>query len=867
MENHPPKYALKFLRWFCKEEFLEEIEGNLIELFEKQAEESPRRARRVFIWQVLLHFRPDFIKSLNFLHLFIHPDMLKHYFKITWRSLLKQKLYSFINIGGLAIGLACFILIFLYVYHERSYDQFYENSDQIYRVFQRMQGNEYKGTEFYGYTTVGLAPTLIKDFPEVISATTIRDQQALLSIEEDHFYENGLRVDSRFFEVFKHPLLLGNPKTALENAESIILTESLAKKMFGPRNPMGETLFFQNRKAFTVTGVMQDLPANSSLQFTFMTPMLSSSQYVRELKEDQWNNNDYYTFFTLAPQANSQNLQGKFPAFLDKYMKKNEDFPFKISYLVQPLSELHFENKINFDIGSKGNARYTALLFLIAILILLLACVNYMNLAIARSIKRAGEVGLRKVIGAMRKQLIGQFLGESVLIAFLGLLLAFGIIYFLSPVFEYLLSKPINIDLFNNVLLIPGLLLLVIVVGILSGSYPAFLMSSLRPIQVLKGRTEGRFSDLKIQRFLLIGQYATAIILIISSLVIYLQFQFIQKKELGFNKEQIITIPVQDFKIREKYSELKNEWERNPNILSVTATSELPINVTSGTTLRQNNETLKEDLNIYRARVDEDYLDVFEIELIAGRDFSTEFKTDIQNARIINESAAKAFGWTPEEAVGKPLREISERTIIGVVKDFHMHSMHTEIAPLMLMMRNHYFEYMAVKVRPDNLKQTISMIEKGIKGLSPYPFEYSFLDEKYNQLYQEDLKIGELFGFFTILSILIASLGLFGLAAFVAKQKTKEIGIRKVLGASVQGIVGMLSADFLKMALLGYLMAIPIAWYVMDQWLNDFAYRINMEWWMFGLAGILALIIAFVTVSSQSLKAALSNPVEALKNE
>lgn len=866
MEHQPPKGPLQFLRWFCREDYLEEIEGNLIELFEQQAEGNLQKAQRAFFWQVLLHFRPDFFKSVNLSHLLIQPDMLKHYFKVSWRNLMKQKLYSFINIGGLAIGLSCFLLIFLYVRHEHAFDQFYGNSDRIYRMVQRMEGNTSFDSDLYGYTTVGLAPALVADYPEVEAATTIWDRTSLLSFGENHFYEKGLGADAHFFEVFRHPLIRGNVKTVLDKADGLVLSESLAKKMFGDKEAIGQTVLYDNRTPMTVTGVVKDLPTYSSLRYSFLVPMLSSSQYVEEMKEDPWSNNDYYTFFSLSKETDPSVLQSKMPALLNKYRQVPEDFPFQISYLIRPLSELHFEDQVNFDIGLKGNARYVSLLFWVAVLVLILACVNYTNLAIARSIKRAREVGMRKVVGAVRRQLIVQFLGESVLIAFLGLLLALGLSSLFLPQFGVLMDRPLELNLLSSPYLLPGMIALVLLVGLLSGSYPALLMSSLRPIHILGGKGFGRLSNLKLQRVLLVSQYAVSIVLIISSLVIYLQFRYIQNKELGYDKDHIVMIPVLDTKVRDQFPNLKSEWERNPNIISVSSMTQLPTNLTHNTIIRHETETYEEGMMTYRAWVDHDFLKTFGIELISGRNFSPDLQTDSTNARIINETAARALGWTAEEAVGKTIKEVNPKMVIGVVKDFHLHSMHSEIAPLMLMIRNRYISHMAVKISPNNLSGTIDQLERSIKAYSPYPFEYAFLDEEFDRLYQTDKRVGELFGVFTILSIIIASLGLFGLAAFVARQRTKEIGIRKVLGASVNSIVGMLSRDFLKMVIYGFIIAIPVAWYAMNLWLQDFAYRIELEWWMFGVAGIFVVLVAFLTVSLQSVKAALSNPSISLRD-
>lgn len=867
MSAQPPKRALRFLQWFCREDYLEEIEGNLIELFDMEQEQNARKANRLFYWNVFLHFRPDYIRSFanNPLN---HLDMYGSYLKIAWRGMLKQKLYTAINIGGLTLGLTCFILIFLYVQHELSYDRFFPNTDDIYRVYMKVPGAEYLGTDQYAYTTVGLAPKMIEDLPEVTSATTVYTGAGLLTQTEEHFYENGLWADERYFEVFQHEFIYGDPESALSGENSIVLTKSLAEKLFLGQNPIGKNLYYNNENTYTVSAVIADLPGNASIGFAYINSIRSMEQYAEEMTENRWNNNDYYTFFTLNQGSDVTALEGKLKHLLEdnwpNYQKEEMDF----YYLTQPLTDLHFENQVNMDIGRKGNARSVAMFSGIAILVLLLACVNYMSLAIARSIKRANEVGLRKVIGARRGQLVGQFLSESILIAFLALLIALSATYFLLPVFSYLLDRPISLDPVGNVWLLPMLFVLVLTVGLLSGSYPAILLSALRPAQTLKGKISKGLSGLGVQRWLTVGQYAVSIALIIGSLVIYRQFEFIQNKELGYDKEQVITIPIKDDKVREEIETIKTEIARNPDIETVTTAMELPTNVTSGAPVRAEHQLEEDKFLMYRARVDYNYLSTFGIELIAGRDFSSDFQSDVDKARVINETAARQMGWTPEEAIGKTMVQRSESTIIGVVKDFHMHPMHMAIAPLMLQMRNStYFDHIAVRVQGQNISETIAFLEQTISKHSNFPFEYQFLNERFDQLYKDDQRQGEMIGFFTLLSILIASLGLFGMAAFTTRQRSREISVRKVLGASVGGLVGMLSRDFLKMVLLGFLLAIPLAWYGMNLWLQDFAYRIDLEWWMFAVAGMAVMLLAFLTVSSQSLTAALSNPASALKSE
>ncbi|NJO02780.1 MAG: FtsX-like permease family protein [Bacteroidia bacterium] len=795
--------------------------------------------------------------------------MYKNYFKIAWRNLRRQKLYSFINIGGLAIGLTCFILIFLYVQHELSYDRFYPDADRIYRVYQRQEGNVFLGSDYFAVTPAQLASTMMKEFLEVTSATSIQTPSALLGYRRQSYWENGIRADAHFFEVFAYSFLRGNPQTALKNPRSIVLTRSLARKIFGHQNPLGQTLSyqaFQEPELFTVTGVMEDLPTHASFKFSFIASILTDNNYVRDMSQEKWNGNSFYTFFKLADKAEPAVLEAKLPALIRKYVHYNGNVPFEDQYFIQALADLHLQTNINFDIGLKGSPRYVQLFSLIAVVVLLLACVNYTNLAIARSLKRTQEVGLRKVVGATRRQLIGQFLCESVLIAGLAFVLALGLVQPLLPVFGYLLERPIELNLTENIYVLPILLGIVLLVGMLSGSYPAFFMSSLNPVQVLKGKPGRRVAGIGVQRWLVVGQFVASIVLIISSLVIYRQFQYIQNKELGYDRAHILSIQVRDPAVRERFKVIKDEFLEQPSVLEVSATEHLPVNISSSTLIKNQEGS---DLTIYQTSVDDDFLTLFDIQLIAGRNFSPDLQTDAQGKCLINETAAKALGWTPEEALGQKFNYFNgenTHTIIGVVKDFHMHALYQPIEPLMIR-QIQYVNHIAVKIRPENMPQTLARLKKELAKHSAYPFEYAFMDEKFNQLYQDDRRLGEMFGFFTVLSILIASLGLFGLAAFTAEQRTKEIGIRKVLGASIKHIVTLLSRDFLRMVLVGFGLAVPVAWYLMHQWLQDFAYRVEISWWIFALAGLAALVTAFLTISYQSFKAALANPVDSLRDE
>ena len=785
--------------------------------------------------------------------------------------MVRQKLYAIINILGLTIGLSCFILIFLFVRHEHSYDQFYPAYNQIFRVYQQKPGDDFLGKNFMARTPAGLATTLTSEFAEVLHATTLENLTTLIGHQKNNFYEDGILADEHFFDVFPHTFINGDLQRALESPESIVLTASLAKKIFGDEDPLHQSLLDEHGHAYTVTGVIADLPANSSLQFSFIRSILAWPDYVRDQHfADRWMSNSAYTFFRLEKGASAANLEAKLPAMLEKYQGSDHNFPFEIHYYVQPLAELHFENKTSEDIGLKGNSGYVFLFAVIAILVLLLACANYMNLAIARLSGRVKEVGMRKTIGASRRQLAIQFLGESILSAFFSLLLALALTYYAAPVFSTFFERPIELNLVNDPWLWPGLLLLVVIVGLFSGSYPAFFLSALRPVVALNGKYN-QLTGVKLYRWLMIGQYTLSIALLASSIIIYNQFQFIQNKALGYEKNHIVSIPIRDHSLHQKMDLLKRECEAHPGIVLATASSSLPTNVDARRKINYDYEMggdQADALDIYRVRVDENFLSVFGIDLLAGRNFRPGKASDLENGRIINETAAKALSWSAAEAVGKQFDDIGGmRTVIGVIRDIHMHSMHQEIEPLMLTPHEQYQGFLSVKVRPDNLTQTLTFLEDRFKSLTDYPFEYQFLDDHFDHLYKADRKLGETFGIFTLLSILIASLGVFGLAAYFASQRTKEIGIRKVLGASVGRIFGLLSGDILKMVLIGFALAIPIAWFGMNRWLQGFAYHADIQWWVFPVAGLASILMAIFSVSSQSLKAAWVNPVDSLKNQ
>ncbi|CAN0168448.1 unnamed protein product [Laminaria digitata] len=795
--------------------------------------------------------------------------MLGSYSKIMLRALRKQKGYAFINIIGLAAGLTCFILIIFFVKQELSYDNFHTNSERIYRVINQQKGNVYLGTDSFTTTPVPMADVLLEEMPEVVNSTNIdhwNNDEALLGIGEEFFLENGFYAAGNFFDFFDFPLISGSPETVLAEPNSIVLTHSLARKIFGDQDPMGKEVQFNNTALFLVTGIAQDVPGNSSLSFSYVASNVSRSFYRDALENNVWNNNSVQTFILLADNVDiasfSQKIQSLSKKFDHRYSANPEEL---CKYLLQPLEKIYLHSTFNKDFRGLGKAANVYLFFAIAIVILLLACVNYVNLALARSLKRAREVGMRKTIGANRTQLLGQFLGESVSMSFLALFIALGLAYLVSPLFSQFLEQPFHINLLENWTLIPALIGLVLLVGIISGIYPAFYMSSLKPIEIIKGKLGKKKT--RLQHTLIIGQFTASMVLLTSGIIIYQQLDFIQQKDAGYDKQHVITVPVSDNAVIRNPDIIRKIWIQAPQVKNVSLIQYLPTKISSsgGIEAWEGSESGNAIRNMYTNRVDYDFLDVFGITLIAGRPFSREVTSDATASIIINETAAKAFGWTPAEALHKYVEyNRVRRTVIGVVKDFHLHSMHLEIEPMLLNLLPFDEGFLTAKISPVDLPATLALLREGLREISPYPFEYQFLDDRFDQLYKQDRRFGETIGFFTLLAFLIASLGSFGLAAYSAEQRTKEIGVRKVLGASAESIVLMLSKDFSRLVIISIFIATPIVYLCMQEWLNGFAYHIQISLSIFFLTGFITLGIVILSVCYQTVKAARSNPVESL---
>ena len=785
--------------------------------------------------------------------------MFRNYLKTALRNIKRHKGYSLINIVGLAVGMACCILILLWVQDELSFDRFHENADGIYRVLQDINFADHSTT--WAITQGPLGPSLKEDFPEIINATRITGRGLRLTYNDKSYDEGVSMADGSIFEMFTFPLVKGDPATALSDPFSIVLTEEMAAKYFGDEDPIGKTIKANNQWDFQVTGVMKNVPSNSHLEFDFLIPFI----FGRELNYtvDRWGNSQFRTYVQLAKGVPAQEVIQKISGYLFEKPTIEKDARLNL----QPLTRIHLYSNYEYD-SAHGDITYVTLFSLIAFFILLIACINFMNLATARSGNRAKEIGMRKVSGANKADIIRQFYGESTLLAFISLLLAVVLVWLLLPVFNNLAAKELSLDITGNLSILLGLLCIAILTGIISGSYPAFFLSAFQPVMVLKGLRLSSSKGSLFRKTLVVFQFSLTILLIICTIGVYDQLNYMRNRKLGYDKEHMIYFGMRG-DMREKFDTVKNELLQNPNILGVTAASNVPTYgyYFSNSLWRWEGQNPDEETLMRAVLIDFDYFKTFGMEITEGRSFSKEFPTDATEAIMVNEEAVKAMGM--ESPIGKRLSLQDENfKIIGVVKNYHFRSLQQEIEPLILVYYPSYCRVLFARLKSDQIPQTIGYIENAWKKFAPgYPFNYRFLDEALDRLYRSEQRIGTLFRYFSILAILISCLGLLGLASFMAEQRTKEIGIRKVLGATASNIVALLSKEFTKWVIVANIFAWPIAYFALSKWLQSYAYKTNIALWSFVLSGALALLIALATVSYQSIKAALANPADSLRYE
>lgn len=860
-KNNPPKLAVWILERLLDSNVRYSAMGDFEERFQTIANQrSLLRARFFFCFQILLIF-PAFIKNL----LYWSVDMLKNYLKIAFRIIQRHKGYSFIKISGLSIGMACCILILLFVRYELSFDDFHTNKDRIYRVLSELDLTH--GTEIVPITALPLAPAIKSDIQEVASVTRITgDYHRLFSVGDKKFIEEICYADGDFFEIFTFPLRLGDSRTALTEPFTMVISKKIAEKYFGKTDPIGKTVRVQNSQDYKVTGVLKDIPGNSHLQFDILVSFSSRNNEER-VKGNYWDrfSNDY-TYILLADGADPEELESKFPSLMAKYVPVEDN---RYNLHLQSLKDIHFSSS-NYDIARRINKDYLYGYSAIAFFILIIACINFMNLATARSSGRAKEVGIRKVVGARRAQLIKQFFTESVLMAILSLLGSVCLVLLFLPKFNQFIRRDLTLDMFANGGLLLGLLSISLFVGFVSGSYPAFILSAFKPARVLKKASDKKAKGLTFRAITSVLQFSISIVLIFATAVVYAQIHYMKNKNLGFNPEQIISITLTDPSLREKTEVFKSEILRDPSIVSACASFGTPASGNGcGRSFIPEGYAEGESVHMETLFIDYDFIETYGLTLLSGRNFFREFSTDIENAFILNETAVKKLGW--EEPIGKRFSEEDsdvEAKVIGIVKDFHLDPILYEIPPMILTLRPFEFSHISVKLRREDIRQALISLEAKWKEFAPeYPFVYVFVDEKFDMYYNFERRQGQLFTYCSILAIFISCMGIFGLASFTAEKRTKEIGIRKVLGASVSGIVVLLSKEFVKWVLVANIIGWPVAYFVMHKWLQGFPYRVNIGVWMFALSAILVLIIAMLTVSYQSIKTAIADPINSLRYE
>jgi len=792
------------------------------------------------------------------------PALVWNYAKTALRTIRRHKGYSLINVSGLAIGLTVCMLIVLWVSDEWSFDRFNTNAGQIYRVY-RSESTTQKNSSST-LTPPPMAAALKRDFPEIIKATRFGYwQRQLVTYKDKSFNEPGFRhADPDFFDMFSFPLVKGDPETVFSNPYSVILTEKTAAKYFNEEDPIGKTLTVNNSYDVIVTGVIHNDSLNSSLEFDLLSPFeIIIKESIGEDNADNWGFNSFRTYVMLEQSASAENLNQKLTGYLKKYTEEDTD-----ELALQPLTDIHLFSNLGHDLRNRGDIKYVWIFSALAVFVLLIACVNFMNLTTARSANRVKEVGLRKVLGAERSQLIRQFFGESILIALFALWIALILLELLLPLFNTLSGKQLTSGWWNNPILSLGFIGLALVTGILSGSYPALFLSSFQPIRIFKSTGRSSGANPLFRKVLVIFQFTLSVFLIIGTLIISRQLSYVRNIDLGFNREHIIHLSIHG-ELHDRYGSICERFLQEPDVIHVTASMALPTNIQSspGTPMWEGRSP-DAKMEIKADFVDYDYIETFDIPLVEGRSFSREYSTDSETAFIVNEEAVRRMG-LEKPVVGKRFGFWNiDGQIIGVMKDAHFQNLHYKIEPLVFKMFPGWLRRMYVKIRSVNVPATLASLEKTWDEMNlGYPFEYRFLDEDFHNLYNSEARLGKIFKSFAALAVFIACLGLFGLASFIAEQRTKEIGIRKVLGSSTARIVALLNKEFLNCIAAANLIAWPIAYFAMQAWLQKFAYRTNIEIWIFLLSAALGLAVALLTVSLQTLRAARANPVDSLKHE
>jgi len=865
-----PKFSAWLLEHVINREVRDSALGDFEETYAGISEQLGIHPAKIWLWKQILKSLPSFLAD----SFYWGGIMLKNYFKTAIRNLKRQKIYSFINITGLSVGLACCILITLYIHFELSYDDFHEKGENIYRIIEiEMESGK---QQYSAVVPAPLAPTLSEEFPEIVSVVRIFHPSWIekwkLSYENKTFFEGDVFfADPAILDVFTFPLVQGHQENALVDPYSAIITREMALKYFGHSNPLGKSLSIHGVQT-KITGVIQDVPPNSHFRFKFLVSLdtLESPGFKNVVYDmlNNWRSHNFYSYLLLREGISSAELEKKFVPFLERHFNTEiTDF----DLYLQPLKKVHlYSNNFSYDIStSNSDITYVYIFSAIAFFILIIACINYMNLTTARAANKAKEVGTRKIVGATRIQLIQQFLGESVILLFIALVISFLLASLMLPVLNTLAGSDFAINSENLLAILGFLLAASLILGFAAGFYPALFLSTFQPLHSLSGKFYPRVRRVHFRKTLVVIQFALSILLIIGTLASKNQLKYCMSRNLGFDKENVIGIPVRDVRTILEYDSVKDNLLQYPEIMSVGRSSSLP-----GKTIGRRGFLPEghEWAPRYSMFVDHDFIPTMGIEIKEGRNFSRDFGTDVEDAYIINEAAAEEFGW--DSAVGKRLIWKGDQNmkgqVIGLVKNFHFKSLHQKVEPVILHMlpENSGFSYMTIKIRTKNIfylmEEMGNIWERFFPGI---PFEFFFLDEHLNRLYAAEMRLGKVSEIFTLLSILIASLGVFGLASYITEQRTKEIGIRKVLGATSMSIVILLSKEFTKLVILANLIAWPAAYYLTYRWLQNFAYRIELSIGIFLFASFLAVIISLISVGYQSVKASFIDPACALRYE
>ncbi len=800
--------------------------------------------------------------------------MLQNYLTVAWRNLNRHKGYAFINVAGLAVGMACCLLITVYVRHELSYDRYHARAGQIYRVLQAFRTGEQNRLpptpeDFQVWGNAPVGPALVADFPQIRSMVRFTSHQSLLLQHGDRRFQEAdlLFMDSTAFDVFSWKMLAGNPRLALAAPNSIVLTQSTARKYFGDRNPVGQTLRVENQETLTVTGLLEDVPSNSHFTFNGLISM-STFRKRQPALFGWWGYVDFYTYVLVQPGTDMGSMTAQVPGFLQRHNPGNQGY----AIAFEPMTDAYLYSRAGRQPGATGSLANVYIFASIAVFILVIACINFTNLSTARSVERAKEVGVRKAVGAQRAGLVGQFLTESVLLSLVAAVLAFGLAYSVLPALGTLSGKAFTAASLLSWQVAPLLAAAAVVVGVLAGGYPAWVLARFRPVQVLKGSFRSSPRGVALRKGLVVFQFGLSMALIASTLVVFSQLNYLRTRDLGFRQDQMLVIDFGgDPGVLNRLETIKAVLANHPSVLSVAASRSVPGDFIPNafTEIQAADGAMRgESPLIYE--VDVDFIPHMGIEMKAGRAFSRAFPADTAKSLLLNEAAAKQFGYAnPADVIGKRFSQWGrEGTVIGVVKNFNFRSLHTQVEPLALRLEPRASGRLSLRIKPGDVQGTVASLEKQWQRLVPQrPFMHTFLDESFNRQYQADLRFGGVFGVFAGLAIFIACLGLLGLATFTAGQRTKEISIRKVLGASAGSIAGLLSRDFIRLVFLATLIATPVAWYAMHRWLAHFPYRVPVGPGVFVLAGTIALLVALVPIGWQSAKASLANPVKWLRNE